>query len=146
MIRCTLASKKGASSILVILLLVVLLVFGVAALTTALSSMRLGQKVTDWNERYYAAEGLAWERYAEIDRASKTTLSGEDADAAAVKKALTALDFETATETADSGLLITFESWAEDETVGIHVVLLLNLSDGSMTVEQWREIQQEGMA
>jgi len=43
-------SKKGASSILVILMLVVLVVFGVAALTTALSSMRLGQKVEDWNE------------------------------------------------------------------------------------------------
>ena len=38
-------SEKGASSILVILLLVVLVVFGVAALTTALSNVRLDKKL-----------------------------------------------------------------------------------------------------
>jgi len=125
---------------------VVLLVFGIAALTTALSSMRLGQKVTDWNERYYAAEGIAWERCAEIDRAANAALSAEAADIAAMKAAVSSLDFETATEAANGGLQVTYEAWSEDGTVGIRATLLLGLSDGSLTVLQWREIQQEGMA
>ena len=59
MVKRVLASQKGASSVLVILLLLVLVVFGVAALTTALSGLRLGQKVSDWNESYYRLEGQA---------------------------------------------------------------------------------------
>ena len=146
MIRRMLASKRGASSILVILLLVVLMVFGVAALTTALSSMRLGQKVTDWNERYYTAEGIAWERCAEIDRAAAAALSDDGLDVVTVKKELSKLDFETNTEATDGSLRVAYEAWAEDETVGISVTLLISLSDGNLSVVQWREIQQEGMA
>jgi len=146
MMKRVLASKKGASSILVILLLVVLVVFGIAALTTALSSMRLGQKVADWNAQYYAAEGQAWERCAGIDRAVKTALSGEGADAAAIQQALRELDFYTATQDTEDGLRITYETWADSGTVGIHTELLLRLSDGSLTVVQWREIQREDAA
>ena len=144
MIRRTLASKRGASSILVILLLVVLMVFGVAALTTALSSMRLGQKVTDWNERYYAAEGIAWERCAEIDRVASAALSNENMDAATIIKELSKLNFDTDAEAANGGLRVAYEAWAEDETVGISVTLLISLSDCNLSVVQWREIQQEG--
>ena len=47
MMKSIMASKKGASSVFVILLLLVLVVFGIAALTTALSGLRLNQKVSD---------------------------------------------------------------------------------------------------
>ncbi len=146
MIKRVLASRKGASSILVILLLVVLVVFGIAALTTALSGLRLGQKVADWNEQYYGAEAQAWERCAEIDRTVDTALSTETADAVAVEKALSRLDFDTTCEQADDGLHISYEAWADSGKVGIRAMLLVNLSDGSLTVIQWREVQQEDAA
>lgn len=141
MIKRILASKKGASSILVIMLLVVLMVFGVAALTTALSSMRLTQKVTDWNTQYYAAEAIAWERCAEIDRAARSALSGADAGADAVLEAVEALGFDMQIGETDGGLRIVYEAWSESGSVGIRAALLLDLADGSLLVTQWREIQ-----
>ena len=83
MIKKLMTSKKGSSSILVVLLLIVLVVFGIAALTTtALSNLRLGQKVADWNAEYYTAEGIAWERVAEIDKAIAQAYEQPDADIA----------------------------------------------------------------
>lgn len=46
-------NKKGASSVLIILMMVVLVVFGLAALTTSMAAMRLGDKSTDWTSEYY---------------------------------------------------------------------------------------------
>ncbi len=146
MLRNVLASKKGASSILVIMLLVVLVVFGIAALTTALSSMRLTQKVTDWNAQYYEAEAAAWERCAQIDRAVKDALAAPDTDETAVTAALSALDFDTQPEAAESGMRIGYEAWSKDGAVGIRVSLSLDLSDGSLRVVQWQETQREGSA
>lgn len=146
MIRKVLRSSKGASSILVIMLLVVLLVFGIAALTTALSSMRLTQKVTDWNAQYYAAEAEAWERCAQIDRAVKTALSSPDMDSAAVEDALSALDFETQAQAIEGGLNIAYEAWSGDGSVGIRASLTLSLTDGRLHVAQWQEMQWEGTA
>jgi Tfp pilus assembly protein PilX len=143
-IRNVLASKKGASSILVIMLLVVLMVFGIAALTTALSSMRLTQKVTDWNAQYYAAEAVAWERCAQIDRAAKAALAGPDAEGTDVEEALSALDFDTQAEAAETGLRIRYEAWSDDGSVGISAALSFDVSDGSLRVVQWQEIQREG--
>lgn len=139
-----LASRKGASSILVIMLLVVLVVFGIAALTTALSGMRLTQKVTDWNAQYYEAEAIAWERCADIDRAVKDALVGTDAGEASVTAALTALDFDAQAEASENGLRIRYEAWSEDGTVGIRAALLVDLANGRLRVVQWQETQQEG--
>ena len=144
MIRNVFASRKGASSILVILLLVVLVVFGIAALTTALSSMRLTQKVTDWNEQYYEAEAIAWERCAQIDRVVKETLAAADAGEASLEDALSALDFDAQAEAAENGLRIGYEAWSADGSVGIRAVLSLDLTDGSLRIVQWQETQQEG--
>lgn len=144
MIKNVLASRKGASSILVIMLLVVLVVFGIAALTTALSSMRLTQKVTDWNEQYYDAEATAWERCAQIDRAVKEALTGPNADSAAVEQALLSLDFDAKAEAAENGISIGFEAWSADNSVGIRAALSLDLTDESLRVVKWQEIQREG--
>jgi Tfp pilus assembly protein PilX len=145
-VKRLLKSEKGASSILVILLLVVLVVFGVAALTTALSGMRLAQKVADWNTRYYQAEAAAWECCAEIDSALQAVQPGPDTDAAAAKQALTTLSFDTQVETADNGLRISYQVYSDDGTVGIHTTLAMSFSDGSLSVVQWQEFQQEGLA
>lgn len=146
MIRNVLASRKGASSILVIMLLVVLVVFGVAALTTALSGMRLTQKVTDWNAQYYEAEAMAWERCAQIDRAVKEALTGSDNREASVRETLTSLDFDAQAEAAGNGLRIGYEAWSADGSVGIRAALSLDLTDGSLRVVQWQETQREGTA
>jgi Tfp pilus assembly protein PilX len=139
MIKNLLYSKKGASSIMVMLMLVVLVVFGIAALTTALSSMRLGQKVVDWNEKYYAAEKAANERYAEADKAVRNA-SGSGDIAGAVKSELEKLGFGDVQITGDT-LTISYETWSED--IGISAVLALDISDlTSLRPVQWKEIQR----
>ena len=60
-------NKKGASSVLVILMMVVLIVFGLAALTTSMAAMRLGDKSNDWTGEYYELEAKAEEFLFEID-------------------------------------------------------------------------------
>ncbi len=146
MIKKLIGSEKGASSILVILLLVVLMVFGVAALTTALSSMRLGQKVAEWNAQYYEAEAIAWERFAQIDRALADI---SNADEESVKKKLDALDFDTDIEKSGAGFIFYYETWSKDTMVGIDVALSFQIFDKggtSLRATQWREIQREGAA
>jgi Tfp pilus assembly protein PilX len=135
MIKNILSSKKGASSIMVMLMLVVLVVFGIAALTTALSNMRLGQKVVDWNGKYYAAEKTANERYAMIDKAIESA-SGND-----IASSIKSLGFEASVETAGNTLTVSYETWNED--VGISTVLSLDMSDiTSLHPVQWKEIQK----
>lgn len=140
MIKNILYSKKGASSIMVMLMLVVLVVFGIAALTTALSSMRLGQKVMDWNEKYYAAEKAANERYAVADQVVENAFLGGDI-AAGIERELKALDFGAVVDTEGDTLTISYETWSED--IGISTVLALDLGDAdSLHPVRWVEIQK----
>lgn len=135
-------SKKGASSILVILLLVVLVVFGVAALTTALSNVRLGQKVTEWNDKYYAAEAQANERFAQIDNAVKTAssflVSSGDTNVKIFADSVKSLDFEVETKVHETGIDFVYETWQGN--VGIRVTLTLDTID--LTVTQWKAMQR----
>ncbi len=141
MIKKVMSSKKGASSIMVILLLVVLVVFGIAALTTALSNFRLGQKVSDWNTKYYAAEGDANERFAMIDKAVEEGFStNTDNNAQSIAESVESLGFDTDVDTQGGVMTICFETWSED--IGIAAVLELDLTDmHSLHAVQWKEIQ-----
>lgn len=152
-------SEKGASSILIMLLLVVLVVFGVAALTTALSNVRLGQKVTDWNDKYYIAEGIANERYAFIDKAvhdaadesefkRKLLSSNYEECANAVKdfnesiiKHIANLNFPVEISTNEENMNFTYESWKEG--VGIRATLSMSHFDIDLSPIAWKEIQKE---
>jgi hypothetical protein len=139
MIKRILSSKKGASSIMVMLMLVVLVVFGIAALTTALSNMRLGQKVVDWDKKYYAAEKIANERYAMADKAVHSAFGSGDT-AGGIRSELAELGFGNV-ETSGNTLTISYETWSED--IGISTVLALDLSDiRSLHPVQWEEIQK----
>ncbi|MCD6321710.1 MAG: hypothetical protein J7L77_01670 [Clostridiales bacterium] len=60
-------NKKGASSVLIILMMIVLIVFGLAALTTSLATMRLGDKSNDWTGEYYELEASAEEFLFNLD-------------------------------------------------------------------------------
>lgn len=61
--------EEGATSIFVIILMVVLIVFGLAALTTSLASLKLSNKNTLWIKEYYALEGEAERLLSVIDDA-----------------------------------------------------------------------------
>ncbi len=132
MIRKILASKKGASSILVILLMVVLVVFGIAALTTALSNVRLGQKVADRTSAYYTAEGIASERFATIDQG----ISATDASFDAVASGLSVLGFDTDIINDNGTIVIAYETWSGD--VGVYAALAMTEGDsGSLHITEW---------
>jgi len=136
MIKRVLASQKGASSVLVILLLLVLVVFGVAALTTALSGLRLGQKVSDWNESYYRLEGQAARCWAEIDAAvSRAAESGEPFEQA-LENELKQLNFETTLK----GNAITYEVCSDGAR--LHVTLVLDMEQSPrLRPTEWYQIQ-----
>ena len=125
---------------MVVLLLVVLLVFGIAALTTALSSARLGQKVTDWDNAYYAAEKEANEHYAAIDKAVNEALpSGGDTETA-VRSSLSALNFDTSVVNEEGKIYISYE--VKNEDISISVKLSLDPGDNnSIKPAQWEEKQ-----
>lgn len=133
-------SRKGASSILVILLLVVLVVFGIAALTTALSNVRLGQKTADWNDKYYTAEAKANEVYAEIDKAIESCLD-ETRDTEELSSNIDQLDCDIETDNSNNEkLTFSYEVWEED--VGISVILSYNIAEKSFDIEQFKAVQK----
>lgn len=132
-------SRKGASSILVILLLVVLVVFGIAALTTALSNVRLGQKTADWNDKYYAAEAKANEVYAKIDKTVASCFDGT-VDIEELSTDINHLDYDIELYKQNNDeLTFRYEAWEED--VGISVVLAYDVINSSFSVKQFKAVQ-----
>lgn len=134
-------SQKGASSILVILMLVVLVVFGVAALTTAVSNVRLGQKAADWNDKYYAADAKANENYAQIEKAvcewqdSCLQISESEPE---LNDFIKTLGFSVKITEEDGNLFkFAYEVWEQD--VGISVVLSCN-KKGSFDITQYKAV------
>jgi len=136
MVKRALTCKKGASSVLVILLLLVLVVFGVAALTTALSGLRLGQKVSDWNESYYRLEGQAARCWAEIDAAVSRAADTGGPFERALEKELKQLGFEAALK--DNA--ITYEVRTGESR--LHVTLALDMEQSPrLRPAEWYQIQ-----
>lgn len=135
-----LRSRKGSSSILVILLLVVLVVFGIAALTTALSNLRLGQKAAQFSGSYYAVEGEAQRRYAQIDKTVCAVFDAGGDTALDMDAALSRLDFRTDVQNEANHILIVYETWQQDR--GISAALSLDPNDkNSLRIVKWQEIQ-----
>lgn len=141
MIKRILTSKKGSSSVFVMLLLVVLMVFGLAALSIALSNVRLGAKVADFNAAYYAAEGEAWKRFAEMDKAvwqayAQTPETAEDA----VIRQIETLGFETQVKSDGGTVMISYEAHDAESGIAIEVTLALDTDDErSLRAVEWRQ-------
>ena len=134
-------SEKGASSILVILLLVVLVVFGVAALTTALSNVRLGQKTADWNDKYYSADAKANEVYAQIDRtAAQWQEKGNPSDNE-LSSIANDLNVDIQTEKTNNAIDLSYEVWEND--VGISVVLSYSILEDEFTIIRYKAMQEK---
>ena len=140
-----LKSKKGASSILVILLLVVLVVFGVAALTTALSNVRLGQKTAEWNDKYYAADAKANEIYAQIDsivtegRQSFFTTGSSASIMLLQNEYISGNDVEITEE--NGSVEFSYEVWEQD--VGISVILSYDAAEDDFTITKYKAMQKD---
>ena len=141
MINKLLASKKGASSVLVILLLLVLVVFGIAALTTSLSGLRLGQKVSDWSTAYYGVEGAAAHCWAKIDAAvSQARKQDAEGFEQSLTDNLSGLEFDTQLDTSGEHWRISYEAW--DGDIGLHVTLELDEDkDPALYPVQWYQIK-----
>lgn len=60
-------SRRGSASALIILMLVLLIFFGVLALVTAATDLRLAEKRAEWNQYYYLADRRAQDVLAQID-------------------------------------------------------------------------------
>jgi hypothetical protein len=136
MVKRALTCKKGASSVLVILLLLVLVVFGVAALTTALSGLRLGQKVSDWSDTYYCMEGQAARCWAKIDAAISRAAGADRPLEQALEDELKQLDFQTTLK--DSA--ITYEVRSGDAL--LHVTLALDMEQSPrLRATEWYQTQ-----
>lgn len=136
MVKRVLTCKKGASSVLVILLLLVLVVFGVAALTTALSGLRLGQKVSDWSGSYYRMEGEAARCWAEIDAAVSRAAQAKEPLAQALENELDQLGFEATLK--DNA--ITYEVRSGDSR--LHVTLTLDMEQSPrLRAAEWYHLQ-----
>ena len=136
-------SEKGASSILVILLLVVLVVFGVAALTTALSNVRLGQKTADWNDKYYAADAKANEVYAQIDKAVEQWQSQTDQSDDMLYSIADNLNVDMQQQSKENAIELSYEVWEDD--VGINVVLSYNILEDKFTITEYKAIQAKAV-
>lgn len=141
MIKRILSSQKGASSVFVLLLLVVLMVFGLAALSIALSNVRLGAKVVDFNTAYYAAEGEAWERFAEIDKAVSLAFGQKTENAQdAIIRELNALRFDTQVESDGEVVMISYQAGEKQSGIAIEVTLALDTDDEhSLRAVEWRQ-------
>lgn len=136
MIKRVLTCKKGASSVLVVLLLLVLVVFGIAALTTALSGLRLGQKVSNWNDSYYRMEGEAARCWAEIDAAVSRAVEAGGPLEKALANELEQLGFETTLK----GNTITYEVRSSEGR--LHVTLALDMEQSPrLRATEWYHIQ-----
>jgi hypothetical protein len=120
---------------------VVLVVFGVAALTTALSNVRLGQKTADWNDKYYAADAKANEVYAQIDRAAAQWQTQTDPSYDGLDDIADDLNVDIQTEEKDDGVELSYEVWEDD--VGINVVLSYSILEDEFTIIKYKAMQEK---
>jgi hypothetical protein len=76
--------KKGSSSIMVILIMLVLVIFGVLALMSSYSDLKLSMKNAAWLEKYYNLDAKGETLVSQIDfglaKASKEALIGNTMD------------------------------------------------------------------
>ena len=63
--------KKGSSSIMVILIMLILVIFGVLALMSSYSNLKLAKKNADWLEKYYGLDAKGEKLVSQIDLSLK---------------------------------------------------------------------------
>ncbi len=59
--------QRGSSSVLVIMVLLMLITFGVLAMMTSYSSLKISRKNAEWTQGFYELESLAGNHLAEVE-------------------------------------------------------------------------------
>lgn len=70
--------QRGSSSVLVIMVLLMLITFGVLAMMTSYSSLKISRKNADWTQGFYRLESLAGSHLTEVE--TQLILSADFAD------------------------------------------------------------------
>lgn len=70
--------QRGSSSVLVIMVLLMLITFGVLAMMTSYSNLKISRKSAEWTQGFYELESLAGNHLAEIE--TLIIYSGDFAD------------------------------------------------------------------
>lgn len=61
-----LVSERGSSSVLVIMIMLLLITFGVLAMMSSYSNLKIARKHADWTTGYYALENIAQKKQIEV--------------------------------------------------------------------------------
>jgi len=64
-----LISERGSSSVLVIMIMLLLITFGVLAMMSSYSNLKIARKHADWTKGYYALENIAQKKQIDVKNA-----------------------------------------------------------------------------
>lgn len=73
-----LKSEKGSSSVLVIMIMLLLITFGVLAMMSSYSNLKIARKHADWTKDYYRLESNADKTYMEFENLYKAVVEEMD--------------------------------------------------------------------
>lgn len=160
MIRKVFNKKKGSSSIMVILIMLTLVVFGVLALMSSYSDLKLSKKNANWLEKYYDLDAKGEKLISEIDsrlsQASKKAKSGNTLDREKyiqlAESEIKAIKTENKLKVSKNKNMLTISSKLVDvDNNMINISLEVNFPDFSMEkgplkhykVTRWEQLPRE---
>ena len=126
----------GGSSILVIFVLLCLVTFAALALTSALSSYRLAERVAIASDEYFAADGYAEEILAQIS----ALIRDADSDIAHIHHNLSSIIDNAVFEPTGAGTGIISYYVYISATRTLNIELEVNLYDNSNRVIMWQVV------
>ncbi len=98
-------SERGSSSVLVIMIMLLLITFGVLAMMSSYSNLKIARKHADWTKGYYALENIAQKKQIDIKNTFLDTATQNKENRISVDNLMTALDFSDVETTSISHLI-----------------------------------------
>ncbi|OJV62132.1 MAG: hypothetical protein BGO41_02075 [Clostridiales bacterium 38-18] len=98
-------SERGSSSVLVIMIMLLLITFGVLAMMSSYSNLKIARKHADWTKGYYALENIAQKKQIDIKNTFLDTATQNKENRISVDNLMTALDFSDVEITSISHLI-----------------------------------------
>lgn len=94
-----LVSERGSSSVLVIMIMLLLITFGVLAMMSSYSNLKIARKHADWTKGYYALENIAQKKQIDVKNAFLEVAQLNKDNDVTVDKLMGALDFSEVEQT-----------------------------------------------
>lgn len=94
-----LVSERGSSSVLVIMIMLLLITFGVLAMMSSYSNLKIARKHADWTKGYYALENIAQKKQIDVKNAFLEVAQLNKDNNVTVQKLMGALDFSEVEQT-----------------------------------------------